>query len=221
MRRNIRRYALALALPLLVAGCGGESPLASLGRSGAEPERPVVPAASTTAAGPAPAPNASSAPPAAAPPPVSPPLAPPWQTMLDDGIESFDNGAYGNAIRKLAEVANNPQAEDATRVKALKYLAFSYCVSPDSAKGKSMNHLALCRQAFERALAIDPSFELAAGERGHPVWGRQFVAAKSGKAKKALGPATSGDGKASQAALAPKAVPAGALDGTLGSAQGE
>ena len=35
-----------------------------------------------------------------------------------------------------------------------------------------------CRQAFERALRMDASFDLAPGEQGHPLWGPQFVKAR-------------------------------------------
>jgi hypothetical protein len=35
-----------------------------------------------------------------------------------------------------------------------------------------------CRQSFERALRLDPSFDLAQGEHGHPQWGPVFTRAK-------------------------------------------
>jgi hypothetical protein len=41
----------------------------------------------------------------------------------------------------------------------------------------------LCRQSFERALAIDPAFELAQVERGHPIWGKQFQAARAAQSR--------------------------------------
>lgn len=100
-----------------------------------------------------------------------------WHLLPEDGIGSYENGAYGNAIRKLGDVAKNPQADDATRLKALKYLASSYCVSPDP-PGSNATHLALCRQTFERALVIDADFDLAPGGRGHPIWSKEFAAAR-------------------------------------------
>ena len=99
---------------------------------------------------------------------------PDWKALYEDAVESYNKGAYGNAIRKLRDVVNSPQADDATRLAALKYLAFSYCVSP----GPNSTKLPLCRQAFVRALRISPAFGLSPGERGHPVWGREFQAAR-------------------------------------------
>jgi hypothetical protein len=54
-------------------------------------------------------------------------------------------------------------------VTALKYTAFSYCVTSRPAQ---------CRQAFDKALRLDPSFQLAPGEYGHPLWGPVFAKAK-------------------------------------------
>jgi hypothetical protein len=166
-----------MLLALVVAACGGEAAF--------RPDAPSV------ASRPAPPPAQSTPTPVAVVPPTAPPAPPPpppkadWQLALEDGIESYDSGAYGNAIRKLEEVADNPRADKASRLQALKYLAFSHCVSPDTDRNrKSPSHLTLCRQAFERALAIDPAFELAQAERGHPVWGKQFQAARTAQSKK-------------------------------------
>ncbi|HEX6002699.1 MAG TPA: TssQ family T6SS-associated lipoprotein [Burkholderiales bacterium] len=135
--------------------------------------------------------------------------------MLEDGIESYENGAYGNAIRKLEDVADNPRADRGARVQALKYLAFSHCVSPDSDRNrKPPSHLTLCRQAFERALALDPTFELAQAERGHPVWGKQFQAARIAQSKKtSAGSASGTTASPSQpgSAAAKKSAPPSAL----------
>jgi hypothetical protein len=39
----------------------------------------------------------------------------------------------------------------------------------------------LCRQQFDKALKLDPSFDLEPGEHGHPLWGPVFTKAKKGK----------------------------------------
>ena len=201
------REALACLIGLLVIGCGGESPLAPhAGADAQAASRPKTAAPVPAAPSPASAPVAP--PPPASPPP--PPAKPSWQVALEDGIESYENGAYGNAIRKLEDVANNPQASDAARVRALKYVAFSYCVTPDPPKSKSKN-TTLCRQAFERALAMNPHFDLTPGERGHPVWGKQFLAARSATLKKAragsgTGTSSTGPDAAKKAATASSAT---------------
>jgi hypothetical protein len=89
-------------------------------------------------------------------------------TGLQEGIRLYNEGDYNGAIKRLSarDVNNGPLA---TRLTALKYMAFSYCVT--SRPGP-------CRQAFERALRLDPSFDLAPGEHGHPLWGPVFTKAK-------------------------------------------
>jgi hypothetical protein len=88
---------------------------------------------------------------------------------LREGIKLYDEGDYNAAIRKLSsrEIASGPLSE---RVTALKYTAFSYCVTSRPTQ---------CQQAFEKALRLDPRFELAPGEHGHPLWGPVFAKAKS------------------------------------------
>jgi hypothetical protein len=89
---------------------------------------------------------------------------------LQEGIRLYNDGDYNGAIKRLSarDVNNGPLS---TRLTALKYMAFSYCVT--SRPGP-------CRQAFERALRLDPSFDLAPGEHGHPLWGPVFTKAKQG-----------------------------------------
>lgn len=93
------------------------------------------------------------------------------QMILRDGIELYNRGAYNDAIKRLAapEIAAGPKAG---QVQALKYMAFSYCVT---------SRHTLCRQSFEKAFKLDPSFALLPGENGHPLWGPAFARAKKGK----------------------------------------
>src|SRR5690606_23426566 len=80
---------------------------------------------------------------------------------LAEGIERYEAGDYVGAIRTLnaAEIAH---ASPAMRTQAEKYLAFSYCLT---------ERRTLCREAFDRALAIDSKFRLQPAEAGHPLWG--------------------------------------------------
>jgi hypothetical protein len=93
---------------------------------------------------------------------------------LRDGIRLYNEGDFNGAIRRLSarDVSNGPIA---TRLTALKYLAFSYCVTSRPAP---------CRQAFDRALRLDPSFDLEPGEHGHPLWGPVFTKAKQAVASR-------------------------------------
>ncbi|WP_263143409.1 TssQ family T6SS-associated lipoprotein [Pseudomonas sp. RIT-PI-AD] len=90
-------------------------------------------------------------------------------TVLEDGISLYQNGYYSQAEAKFLS-PDVWAAGDATRVQALKYLAFTYCVSERKVQ---------CRQAFERALQINPAFTLDAAESSHPLWGPEFKIAKS------------------------------------------
>ena len=90
-------------------------------------------------------------------------------TALREGIRLYNEGDFNGAIRRLSsgEIANGPVS---THVTALKYTAFSYCVTSRPTQ---------CRQAFDKALRLDPSFDLSPGEHGHPLWGPVFARARN------------------------------------------
>ena len=56
------------------------------------------------------------------------------------------------------------------RIRVLKYLAFSHCVT---------NNVPQCRKAFGQALTLNPEFNLTPAERGHPKWGPAFEKARA------------------------------------------
>ena len=87
-----------------------------------------------------------------------------------EGLDLYEKGEYTAAIAKLTDPAID-SAWPELRVRALKILAFSYCVS-----GKP----ALCQQAFYDAMQVDPGFNLMSAEQGHPTWGPVFEKAKVG-----------------------------------------
>ena len=107
----------------------------------------------------------SQATPAVQPAPVAPaPVPNADQIALKEGTALYNNGEYNKAIARLSapEIGTGSKA---TQIAALKYLAFSYCVT---------NRQALCRQQFEKAFKLDPAFDLAPGENGHPLWTPAF-----------------------------------------------
>lgn len=92
---------------------------------------------------------------------------------LKDGVSLYNDGDYNGAIKRLSsanEIWNGHNK--AIQVEALKTMAFSYCVT---------SRTQLCRQQFERALKIDPTFDLMLSEIGHPIWGPVFLKAKKAK----------------------------------------
>lgn len=86
------------------------------------------------------------------------------------GIKQYEDGEYGEAARLLQASLDQGLSGKSDQVKAHKYLAFIHCAS---------NRQAMCREEFRLALKIDPSFELAANEAGHPIWGPAFRSVKS------------------------------------------
>ncbi len=89
---------------------------------------------------------------------------------LKEGIALYNDGDYNGTIKKLANATEIWSSHNKSlQVSALKYMAFSYCVT---------SRAQLCRQQFERALKIDPGFDLLPSEIGHPIWGPVFLKAK-------------------------------------------
>jgi Tfp pilus assembly protein PilF len=88
---------------------------------------------------------------------------------LANGIKQYEEANYSEAAR-LLQSSLNQGLGTGDQVKAHKYLAFIHCVS-----GRDRR----CRDEFRAALKIDPSFELAANEAGHPIWGPVFRTVKS------------------------------------------
>ncbi|MFC3109408.1 TssQ family T6SS-associated lipoprotein [Undibacterium arcticum] len=90
-------------------------------------------------------------------------------SSLKEGLTLYDNGDFNGAIQKLSLPADSRSADKSTKLTALKTMAFSYCVT---------TRMTLCRQQFDKALKLDPSFDLDAGEKQHPLWGPVFKQAK-------------------------------------------
>lgn len=117
----------------------------------------------------------------AAPAPVAPtPAAPLTQSVpavdtaaseraLAAGIGAYDRGDFSGAIKLLAPLSADGSLDPGQQIRALKTLAFSQC---------STGAVTACRQTFERAFKADSGFDLAAAERGHPIWGPQFERAR-------------------------------------------
>lgn len=94
------------------------------------------------------------------------------KAALNAGIALYDNGDYAAAVKKLRTSSEIWSANKTVQLDALKYMAFSYCV---------MSQPVACKQQFDKALKLDPSFELAPGEKGHPMWNPVFDRAKKQK----------------------------------------
>lgn len=90
---------------------------------------------------------------------------------LASGIKQYEDANYAEAARLLQAGLDQGLGTN-DQVRAHKYLAFIHCVS-----GRERR----CRDEFRAALKIDPAFELAANEAGHPIWGPAFRSVKGKK----------------------------------------
>ncbi len=147
---NSRRLVLAAGLALL-GGCAGlpyGDGSAASGNTGRRADEVLAPRARAT--------------------PHAAPATTRNVSALREGIRLYDDGDFNGAIRRLGAV-DVPGEAVGNRLIALKYTAFSYCVT--SRPGP-------CRQAFDKALKLDPSFDLGPGEHSHPLWGPVFAKAK-------------------------------------------
>ena len=88
---------------------------------------------------------------------------------LEEGEQNYEEGNYRVAKRRL-QFALEEGLSRPDRVKAHKYLAFIACVSSQQLA---------CREEFAIVLELDPNFELAPAEAGHPIWGPMFKSVKA------------------------------------------
>jgi Tfp pilus assembly protein PilF len=93
------------------------------------------------------------------------------QPLLATGLRQYEDGHYPESARSL-QGALDKGLSDKDKVTAHKHLAFIHC---------SLNRERQCREDFGKALAIDPSFQLAPAEAGNPVWGPVFKSVKTGR----------------------------------------
>ena len=181
MTHTKRLSALASLLgAVLLAGCA-QTPTAPV--SGKTPPAPTVRADAV-----APLQHGAASVPAPVPAASAVQVAQAAQVALRDGIEAYNNGDYNAAIRKLG-APDIARSSKANQLSAIKYTAFSYCVS-----GRTRQ----CRQQFDKALRIDPAFELDTGEDGHPLWGPVFAQARKAVSKTAKPATPSGAGRGSR-----------------------
>ena len=93
------------------------------------------------------------------------------EPVLQTGLRLYENGAYAESAKSLQAALDQGLATK-ERARAHKYLAFIHCAS---------SREQLCKDEFRKALADDPSLDLAPAEAGHPIWGPIFRAVKAGR----------------------------------------
>jgi Tfp pilus assembly protein PilF len=93
------------------------------------------------------------------------------QAALSAGLKQYDDGEYPQSAKSL-QAALEQGLSNKDKVNAHKHLAFIHC---------SQGRNGACREEFRKALAIDPSLELAPAEAGHPTWGPIFRSLKASR----------------------------------------
>jgi Tfp pilus assembly protein PilF len=91
------------------------------------------------------------------------------EAELRRGINSYEDAEYELAAQEIQSALDRGLKTRADKAKAYKYLAFVACTS---------GRLRPCHAAFRNALEVDPKFDLAPAEAGHPIWGPVFRDAK-------------------------------------------
>ncbi len=91
------------------------------------------------------------------------------EKSLVAGIDHYEKGRYGPAMRDLLHALDQGLRFTSDAVQAHKHLAFIHCIS---------GRPGACRASFDEALKLDPRFELSRAEIGHPMWGPVFDEAK-------------------------------------------
>ncbi len=151
-------WLVAVWLAFVVAGCA--TPPDAYKQPAPKPvQQPVV----------VPVPTESPVPPPPPPPVEVAPEPSPSEKSLAEAMASFERGDYSTAMKQLSPLTTDQALDTAGQLKALKTLAFSQCLT---------RAVVSCRKTFERAFKLDPSFDLAVAEQGHPVWGPQFLSAR-------------------------------------------
>ena len=88
---------------------------------------------------------------------------------LQRGVRSYEDAQYEAAARQLQSALDGGLRQPRDKAKAYKYLAFLACTS---------GRMKSCQTEFRNALAVDPKFDLAPAEAGHPIWGPVFREAR-------------------------------------------
>ena len=92
------------------------------------------------------------------------------QKQMAQALAVYEDGRYDEAIAALSALLPASELPLSDQITIQKFLAFSHCV---------MNRIRQCRTHFDAVLSLDRAFQLSAAERGHPIWGREFVNARN------------------------------------------
>jgi tetratricopeptide (TPR) repeat protein len=110
--------------------------------------------------------SATAAPPA---PVKAAPLRSGAEGVLDQGLARYADGKFDAAAKLFTASLKQGLAAKGDQLTALKHSAFSLCL---------LNRKTACRNEFVKIFRIEPAFDLAPAEAGHPSWVKVFADAK-------------------------------------------
>jgi tetratricopeptide (TPR) repeat protein len=90
--------------------------------------------------------------------------------LLDQGLARYAEGKFDAAAKLFAAALKQSLAAKGDQVTALKHAAFSLCL---------LNRRTACRNEFTKIFKVEPAFDLAPAEAGHPSWAKVFADAKA------------------------------------------
>jgi Tfp pilus assembly protein PilF len=97
------------------------------------------------------------------------------ERSLADGMAKYDAGEFNAALKLFQSALKEGLTDKSDQVKAHKQSAFSLCL---------LRRFTQCRSEFTKIFGIDPGFDLAPAEAGHPSWAKTYAGAKQ-RAKQA------------------------------------
>ncbi len=89
--------------------------------------------------------------------------------VLDQGLARYAEGKFDAAAKLFTAALKQGLAAKGDQIIALKHAAFSLCL---------LNRKTACRNEFAKIFKLEPAFDLAPAEAGHPSWAKVFTDAK-------------------------------------------
>jgi len=103
------------------------------------------------------------------------------QENLALGLHQYQLGSFDDAAASLSMSLEHGLLSKTEQSRARKTLAFIYCITDREPR---------CRDEFRMALEIDPGFDLAPAEAGHPIWGPVYRSVRTEMTATPAAPAT-------------------------------
>ncbi len=91
-------------------------------------------------------------------------------SSLNEGLKQYEAGNYDAAMKAFLVALDSGLLTQSQQLNARKHMAFMHCLSSRESN---------CKEEFEKAFVVDPKFDLASAEAGHPIWGPVFRTVKS------------------------------------------